>query len=155
MSLLDRLLGRTRPASGLRVRPESVRAVLVLTEADAPEPTGDGVEYVLRVFQARNPELGRAMMQRDLWPAVQIGRAAVPSDERDDPARLAARIERSHGAGLLGLLQDSNGPDGAPVVLLVVHGAAGDEPAEHHFRRTELALLPRLDLTDPAAERAR
>lgn len=154
MGFLD-LFGRKRRAPAFQVRPESVRAVLVLAEEGAPEPKGDGIEYVMRAFLARNRDLFQALMQRDLWPAVQIGRAVVTPAERDDPAKLAARIERSYGAGLLGLLQEVRGTDGVALFLLTVHGATGGEPEEHRFRRVDAAIAPRLDLTDPAAERAR
>lgn len=155
MGFLNRLLGRDQDASGVKVRPESVRALLVLVEDGEPEPQGDGMEYVMRAFLGRNRLMFQALMERDLWPAVQIGRAVVPAAERDDPVQLAARIERSHGPGLLGLLQNVTGPDGAELTLMTVHGAVGGEPEAERFARIESAIQPRLDLTDPAAERAR
>ena len=76
---------------------------------------------------------------------------SLPLSDGDD----AARIEKSHGPGLLGVVQPAEGPDGAALLLLTVHGATGDEPDTHRFQRVDAPLLPRLDLTDPAAERAR
>lgn len=142
------------------MRPESIRSVLVMADEGSPTPRGDPMENVMRVFLAKNRALFAAVFERDLWPQIQLGFGTFPHGERSDPRRLAELVRRSHGESVTACAQIASyalEAGGGPVELtiLTVHGLGEGASAPPELQLTAEELLPILDLTSPAAGRAR
>lgn len=159
MSIWHRIFAR-RGATGPRVRPESVRSILVLADEGTEPPPGDPMELVMRVFHAKNRAMFAAVLQRDLWPLIQLGFGAFAAGERTDPRRLAEFVRKSHGPELTACAQLVRHPLSAArapsdLTLLTVHHLGQGQSAPERIEPSADAIVPLLDLTSPLAGRDR
>lgn len=159
MSFLSRIFGRRRGPS-LRLRPESIRSVLVMADEGQAAPAGDPIDTVLRVFLAQNRALYAALFERDLWPSVQLGFGKFARAQRTDPARLAELVRRSHGERASACAQIVTCPlepggAAAELTLLTVHGIGSGDAGASTCALLEGPIEPLLDLTNPTAGRDR
>lgn len=159
MSLWKRLFGKA-DASGPRVRPESLRSILVMADDSIAEPKGDPMELVMRVFHAQNRAMFAAVLERDLWEQIQLGFGRFAHEERTDPQRLAALVRKSHGEGVTATAQAvryalAKDREPSDLTLLTIHRAERGESLPPSLAPTSEPIVPRLDLTSPVVGRDR